>query len=539
MKSIKILDVTLRDGGCVNNFNFGNEYIQNILAAQENSGLDVIEMGYIDEEKGSECKRTQYCNEQVITKNILKQKKEGIEYVAMIDYGKYDFNKLLPHSNNSIDGIRMAFHKKDRYKIVEIGDKIMSLGYKFYIQPMITMRYSDSELLELIDLVNKELPSASGFYIVDTFGEMRSNDINRMLSLVDHNLISSMTLGFHSHNNLQMSYSNAISFIQFPTNRNLMLDSSIMGMGKGAGNLNTELILEHLNLYYGKSYEIAPLLKVIDTVLNPLRSEFYWGYSIEYYLSASHGCTPTYASHFYKKHMLPIDKVSELLDEISEEKKISFDIEYAERLYRKFNARENYNDQKTIDTLKTIFYKKNVLIIAPGKSLNKDKELIELAIGENDVSISLNCDIYDTNFILTTRENVYHKYVDYHKNIIVPSNIVKRNNDDTSYVIDYAKWILISKNKTEDSSGVIILNLMKALGVKSITLAGFDGFSPNINDNYYNASLRNSIEIEQLEEKNHSFANYIEQINKLIPICFVTKSIYENYFPKKNTKTNL
>lgn len=68
MKSIKILDVTLRDGGCVNNFNFGNEYIQNILAAQENSGLDVIEMGYIDEEKGSECKRTQYCNEQVITK---------------------------------------------------------------------------------------------------------------------------------------------------------------------------------------------------------------------------------------------------------------------------------------------------------------------------------------------------------------------------------------------------------------------------------------------------------------------------------------
>lgn len=77
---------------------------------------------------------------------------------------------------------------------------------------------------------------------------------------------------------------------------------------------------------------------------------------------------------------------------------------------------------------------------------------------------------------------------------------------------------------------------MKALGVKSITLAGFDGFSPNINDNYYNASLRNSIEIEQLEEKNHSFANYIEQINKLIPICFVTKSIYENYFPKKILK---
>lgn len=118
---------------------------------------------------------------------------------------------------------------------------------------MITLRYSDAELLELIEIINKELPDAEGFYIVDSFGEMRPNDMSRVLNLVDHNLIPSMTLGFHSHNNLQMSYSNAIEMLKFPTNRDLMLDCSIMGMGKGAGNLNTELLLEHLNLYYGKT----------------------------------------------------------------------------------------------------------------------------------------------------------------------------------------------------------------------------------------------------------------------------------------------
>ena len=64
MNSIKVLDVTLRDGGCVNDFNFGQVYMEQILAAQEASGVDVIEMGYIDEAKGSTSGRTQYLNEQ-------------------------------------------------------------------------------------------------------------------------------------------------------------------------------------------------------------------------------------------------------------------------------------------------------------------------------------------------------------------------------------------------------------------------------------------------------------------------------------------
>ena len=292
MNSLKVLDVTLRDGGCVNDFNFGQVYMEKILAAQEASGVDVIEMGYIDEKKGSESGRTQYINEKVIPQCILKKKKPGITYVAMMDYGKFNVDNLSKNNGKGIDGIRLAFHKKNMRDMIPLGRKIIDKGYQFYIQPMITLRYSDEELLELIDLVNKELPDASGFYIVDSFGEMRPNDMNRLMNLVDHNLIPSMTLGFHSHNNLQMSYSNACALLQFPTNRNLMLDSSIMGMGKGAGNLNTELLLEHLNLYYGKNYNIAPLLEVMDKVINQLHAEFYWGYAPEYYLSsANHSFT--------------------------------------------------------------------------------------------------------------------------------------------------------------------------------------------------------------------------------------------------------
>ena len=172
-----------------------------------------------------------------------------------------------------------------------------------------------------------------------------------------------MTLGFHSHNNLQMSYSNAIEMLKFPTNRDLMLDCSIMGMGKGAGNLNTELLLEHLNLYYGKNYHIAPLLEVIDKVINQLHSEFYWGYAPEYYLSAANQCTPSYASHFYNKHMLPIDQVGEMLEMIAPEKKISFDKNYAEEVYRQYNESKSVDDTLVIEELTKAFAGKRILLM--------------------------------------------------------------------------------------------------------------------------------------------------------------------------------
>ena len=147
MNNLKVLDVTLRDGGCVNDFNFGQTYMDKILVAQEASGVDIIELGYIDENKGSVSNRTQYINERVIYENFLKHKKPGVSYVAMMDYGKFNVDNLSPHVAEGIDGIRMAFHKKNRFDIIKAGRKIIEKGYKFYIQPMITLRYSDAELL--------------------------------------------------------------------------------------------------------------------------------------------------------------------------------------------------------------------------------------------------------------------------------------------------------------------------------------------------------------------------------------------------------
>ena len=525
MKSVKVLDVTLRDGGCVIDFNFGQAYMDQILNGLEKSGVDLIELGYLDEKKGTLRERTQFVSEQAITAHFLKNKKPGIMYVAMFDFGKFDPDALAPYDGSGIDGLRIAFHKKDRLNMVPVARKVIQKGYKLFIQPMTIMRYTDGELLELLEIVNKELPDAEAFYVVDSFGEMRMNDLNRIVHLVDRNLKPEMTMGFHSHNNLQLSYSNAVTLLQFFTDRNIVIDSSILGMGKGAGNLNTELFLEHLNLYYGKRYSIAPLLEVIDQVLNTIRAEYYWGYSIEYYLSSINHCTPSYAGHFYKKHMLPVEQVAQLLAMIDEEKKISFDKEYAEQLYLAYNARKHQDDDPAIRQLTQQIQGKKVLLIAPGKRLVEGRaKILEKLADPNVVSISLNSfDQFETDYVLTTRMDAFDKAVKSGKRVIATSGLCDMSTDRI-LVIDYEKWITVEQG-VQDSSGIVALKLMEACGAAGLMLAGFDGFSVNMNLNYYDKTMRRPVTPEQAKQRNEYFRSYVSRMR--IPVTYLTKSLYE------------
>lgn len=528
MSRIRVLDVTLRDGGCVNEFNFGQAYMQKILQAQMQSGVDIIELGYIDSQKGTEKERTQFNSEVSIRKNFLINKHEDISYVAMIDYGKYNLDLLEERQKSGIDGIRLAFHKKDIRYIADACKKIIDKGYELYIQPMITLRYSDEELLKLITIVNERINKASAFYIVDSFGEMRHNDVMRILNLVDHNLVKHMTIGFHSHNNLQMSYSNAISMIQFPTSRDIIIDSSIMGMGKGAGNLNTELLLEHLNIYYGANYNISPLLEVIDKVINQIHSEFYWGYAPEYYLSSINHCTPSYASYFYSKHMLPINQVSELLGMMDDNKKISFDTQYAEKLYREYNEEKTIDDYKAVKELTEDIRDKEVILIAPGKKILTERERIFDYVSNKDaIVIGLNVfDIFKFNYVLTTRAEIYKEAFERGYNIIVTSNISKGGRGNVK-VLDYKKWIEIEE-KTYDSSAVVALNLLEQCKAKKVNLIGFDGFSPLINDNYYDDMMRYPVSREVAKERNAFYSKFIkEKRQNGMNIEFITKSLYQ------------
>ena len=94
-------------------------------------------------------------------------------------------------------------------------------------------------------------------------------------------------------------------------------------------------------------------------------------------------------------------------------------------------------------------------------------------------------------------------------------------------MIDYEKWI-VDGEKTQDSSGVMGLMLAKSLGASQILLAGFDGFSGDVNENYWEASMRKPISSEEAQERNAFYAQLIARISDAVPVRFLTKSRYQN-----------
>lgn len=329
-RSIRLLDCTLRDGGIVLDFNFGKERMDSIITSLEKSGVDYIECGYINDSKGSASERS--CFRDVASVNQLISshgKNPNTKYLAMIDYGTFNLDLLPEASSFGLDGIRFAFHKENWKEAIECGKKILQKGYELFIQPMVTLRYSDSEYKELISICNRELPQAKAFYIVDSFGQMDNISLMKRLEIADQYVLPSMAIGFHAHNNRQMAFSNACSFVQTPTNHDIMLDSSIMGIGKGAGNLCTELIIPVL-ISEGNYYDTVEIYKQITSYFSELSQKISWGYCLEYYLSSLYGCTPSYIKIFMKDSRVSTDILIDLLQNMPETKKAACDKQFAD-----------------------------------------------------------------------------------------------------------------------------------------------------------------------------------------------------------------
>ena len=123
-------------------------------------------------------------------------------------------------------------------------------------------------------------------------------------------------LGFHGHNNLQLAFSNAQVLGQIQTKRQLLLDSSVYGMGRGAGNLPTELIARYIDQNIASRYDVSLVMDVYDQHIADIRRKHQWGYSMAYHIAAVHVCHPNYASFLLEKRDLPVKDMEAVLRSI-------------------------------------------------------------------------------------------------------------------------------------------------------------------------------------------------------------------------------
>lgn len=325
--NIKVLDCTLRDGGYVNNWLFEKNNIAKIIENLICAGINYIECGFF--------KPIEYIKDKSFFSEISQLENlygnlHNTKLTLMINYGEYPIEKI-PHCNNSNIMFRIAFKKEQCKGGLDYCKQLKSKGYEVFINPMHTDTYSSQELLRLIDFVNLINPHA--FSVVDTTGGMREKDILSYYSLINNNLNEDIALCFHLHNNLQLSFSNAQCLMKICQNRELIVDSSVFGMGRGAGNLCTELITQYINDNYGGNYGIEPVLKIVDEQINPIFARTPWGYSVPYYLSATNHCHPNYAKYLTDKQTASVEVINKLLKLIPKHKKSNYDADIIEQIY--------------------------------------------------------------------------------------------------------------------------------------------------------------------------------------------------------------
>lgn len=530
MNKIKLLDCTLRDGGYVVDTIFGDFNIKGIAQKLVDTSIDIIELGYVKNCVRKEGSTTFACLSEL--KPLLPiYKKSNTEYAVMIKYNALDLDTLMSATESNIDIVRVCFYKTDRKKVFEYANRIRERGYKIYLQPMDTLGYTDFELLELIELSNRFAPEA--FYIVDSYGSMYSEDLKRIYALINHNLDKDIYIGLHSHNNLQLSFMLIQDLIQISLNqRNIVVDASTCGIGRGAGNANTELIVDYLNRKMNHNYDMNSMLDLLDTYIQKIQQERTWGYNIPHFISGMYSVHVNNISYLLNKHNLKAKDMRIIVEGIDRKAEKRYDYEKLENSLIKYFSND-VDDYKALRSLLQNFENKEILLVAPGPSVLKNIEKISSYIKEkNPIVICVNAIIPEikTDYLFFSNilrlEYAEQKHTEIFNSVpkILTSNI-KTEQKDSEFLVNYN--LLIKQGwKYFDNSTILCLRLLAKLSVKHIAITGFDGYKleeQNYVDSNIIINLTNNDKELLNKELSEMFDNFVCN-NRKINIEFLTKT---------------
>ena len=319
--TIKVLDSTLRDGGLgiedlskngINTKLFTKNDQKNIITNITNCGIDIIELGSIEESNFNREGFSIYENIQSLSTYIPKIKTSNQMFVGFYIGPDTDLNKIPEYNPELCDGVRVILRYSELQKSLDYCSALSKKGYKVFVQPMLTMRYSDDELKRIIDSTNEM--GAFALYFVDSFGYMNEHDIERLFHFYDEKLDSKINIGFHPHNNMELAFNNTKCFLNQQGSRNVIIDSCTMGMGQGAGNMQTEVLINYLNENYDKHYDFNCILEVCEIIekFKPGEMET-WGYSPVRFIPAIHKAAYKYAVAMRLQYNMSFVEINKIL----------------------------------------------------------------------------------------------------------------------------------------------------------------------------------------------------------------------------------
>lgn len=530
---IRLLDCTLRDGGYLNDWEFGKSNIVNIFERLVSAKIDIIEVGFIDERRPFDENRTIFPDTKSVDRTYGRLDKGSSMIVGMIDYGTCSIENVTCAKDSYLDGIRVIFKKHKMHEAIDFCRKIKEKGYRVFAQAVSITSYNDDEFAELIGLVNDLEPYA--FSLVDTYGLLHKGQLRHYFDLACGQVKNSIGIGYHAHNNFQLAYANCIELVDDPPkDRMLIVDGTLYGMGKSAGNTPIELLVMHMNTYHGTEYHNSQILEAIEVTMLEMYRKVGWGYSFKFFLSASHDCHPNYVNYLMDLGKLSVKSINEILGSLKEEKKLLYDRDYIKELY--FDYQKRFcADSGSVSDLMEDLKGKNLLLMGPGKNIYTQRDRVEAYMSSKEcilVSINYIPEGYDTDYVFMSNAKRYVQLCSAlneqkKKSKLIATSNITRTLGEFDYTLNYSE-LLDEEALMPDNPLIMLLRLLKRIGVASIGLAGFDGYRETSISNYINPNMEYSYSSDEANNINEDTIKGIRKLDLSVKPVFVTESIYEN-----------
>lgn len=498
----KILDCTLRDGGYYTNWDFDTPIVDSYLEAINNLPIDYIEIGYRNNPSKEYLGKFGYT-----PVSILKQIRENCnKKIAVMLNEKStapdDLERLIVPIKGLADMIRLAIDPANFDRAVVLAKHIKELGFEVGFNCMYMSKWS-SDYPGFLSKLGQLNGVCDLFCMVDSFGGITPSGVQSIYKEVRKNTI--IPVGFHGHNNLELGLINTVTAINLGID---YVDTTVLGMGRGAGNLKTELLLTYLNANSNLPVDFNVLGNVISS-FTPLLDKYHWGTNLPYMIAGANKIPQKVVMDWVTNRVYSFNSVVRALEN------------------KKMNIKDN---AKYPEFAVTKRYKK-VLVIGGGSSINSHLDGIkEFASKDPETALvfvtarhaDLFKDVMNPKFytlVGTEGKRLSRKVKNgiFNATVILPPYPRTMGTD----VPDFVKSSTFELPEIEfvhgypDSSTAISLQLALNLSDSEIFVAGYDG---------YPGSILSEKETELSRENRDLFTAYQNYTGK--SLLSLTPSIY-------------
>lgn len=501
---MKILDCTLRDGGYYTNWDFSEGLVESYINATNHLPIDYIEIGYRSNPMNVYRGEYFYCPLYLIE----RIRKQSLKKVAIMINEKEivieDLIKLLSPIKGLVDLIRIAVDPKNLNRALKLAEQIKLMGFKIGFNLMYMSKWTED--INFIDNLNKIGDNIDYFNMVDSFGGIYPKDIKEICRIVRSKIRSQ--IGFHGHNNLELGLINSLTAIDYGVD---IIDSTFTGMGRGAGNLKTELLLTALNSKGKLNFDFNELSSIVDE-FNKLQISYGWGTSLPYMVSGANSLPQKDVMEWVGKRFYSYNSIIRALNN------------HSNGVLDNINLNE-FNPKQTIN---------KVLIIGGGISgtkhskaikeyLKKHKEVAIIHVSSKNVKPYVELDNLQIHCISGNEgyrlEKTFSKLNADNRIAILPPFPRKMGTYIPSLFKDNIFQLpkISFTNKQTDSVTAIAIQVAINLKALELLFVGYDGYSENVSSIELDLFNENEDLFSKLKRIKVKFYSITETKYKAIP----------------------